>query len=185
MICKNQVLIVEHAGFIEFDEGDYIMKMWFWNENLGNTVRIWTFNYHEIGYFKKGCLKKVTHFYAIRLIMSHKIYQKHSSVQQKLISYLLSFNLFWAQRLRSSQSDIECLTPKFAVTAFASQGCCCGNPCRSHRSGWAGNWCRDNTCLYCPGWWWRRRGYMRLTHIPKTDGALQTHVKSKFTKDRK
>lgn len=91
------------------------------------------------------------------------------------LSHLLSFYLFWAQRLRCSQSDVKRLAPELAVTALGSWGCCRRNPCRSHRwgGGRVGNRRWDNTCLHCRGGERRMGGSLHLTHITKTDGALQ------------
>lgn len=89
------------------------------------------------------------------------------------LSHLLSFYLFWAQRLCRSQSDVERLTPELAVTTFGGWGHCRGNPCCSHGGGRVGDCRRDNARLHCRGRGRRMNGSLHLTVITKTDGALQ------------
>lgn len=95
-------------------------------------------------------------------------------------SYLLSFNLFRAQRLRRSQPDIEGLAPQFAVAPFASGSGSRGNPWHGHGGAGVGDRCRDDARLYGGGRCRRRRrrGCLRLIHVTEADGALQTWILS-------
>lgn len=114
--------------------------------------------------------------------------QKKSKTFHYFDSHLLSFNLPWAERLRRSQPDVERLAPKFTVAPLAGGSRSRANPRRSHGRARAGDRCRDHTRLCAGGRWrWRRRrrrrrrrSYLRLIHVPETDGALQKQDKFKM-----